>query len=279
MSAGFFRRPVAAPRTPPPLRALLALLALCCGLSAGYPVSADAGEADLATAINKAGRQRMLTQRIVKAYAQIHLGVMPEVSRAELAGAVEQFETQLSELEPLATDRATREALEAMRSAWRPFRAAAASPPGSDGLRALVAGDADLLGAAQKLVLRLQDRAGTPLGRLVNISGRQRMLSQRMAKVYMLRLAGLDTAALREEMESAQNEFVGALAELRAAPENTDAIRNELDTVALQWEWFQGALALEGAHSYKLIVADASESILDSMELITAMYQDLLARH
>jgi hypothetical protein len=49
-----------------------------------------------------------------------------------------------------------------------------------------------------------------------------------MAKAYMLRSWGVDLAWVREEMDSAANEFNGALTILMARPENTDQIRSEL---------------------------------------------------
>ena len=43
--------------------------------------------------------------------------------------------------------------------------------------------------------------------------------------------------------------------------------------MALQWEWLQTAIAAEGATSYRLIVAEATESILESTLRITRMYE------
>ena len=48
-----------------------------------------------AETINKAGRQRMLVERIVKTYAQIGLDITPDASRRELHDAVRIFEDQL----------------------------------------------------------------------------------------------------------------------------------------------------------------------------------------
>jgi hypothetical protein len=102
------------------------------------------------------------------------------------------------------------------------------------------------------------------------------MLSQRLAKLYMVRATGADSPGLRDEMDSARNEFSGALAALQAASENTATLRRELESVALQWEWFQGALGQDGGlASYRLVVADASESILRSMETVTRLYEGL----
>lgn len=256
----------------------LIVMTSCAMLAVAPEHYAVAADLSLGAAINKAGRQRMLTQRIVKAYAQIQLGVSPHAARTQLADAVALFEAQLADLRKSSTDREVHEVLARLERLWTPFRALAVKPVTQDGLRGLMAQDEAILSAAHKLVLVLQDRSGTPVGRLVNISGRQRMLSQRLAKFYMLRLAGLETAGMREDVEAARNEFSGALAELAAAPENSDAIVRELRAVALQWEWFHNALTLEGARSYALIVADSSESILNAMDLVTAMYEGLSPR-
>ena len=46
--------------------------------------------------------------------------------------------------------------------------------------------------------------------------------------------------------------------------------------MALQWEWFQGAIGQDGGlASYRLVVADSSEAILRSMETVTRLYEEL----
>jgi hypothetical protein len=233
---------------------------------------------DYGVAIDAAGRQRMLTQRIVKAYCQVGMRVTPEVSKAQLDAAVRRFDRQLLDLAKVVPNAESRDALARLRMQWRDFRRLAIGPVSRAGARRLAAQSDGVLQAAHQLVLLLQDAAGTPQARLVNLAGRQRMLSQRLAKLYMLRAYGVDTPSLRDELESTRNEFEGALASLRAAPENTGAIELELDAVALQWEWFKNALALQGTDSYVLVVGDASESILNSMDLITARYAALVSR-
>lgn len=249
-------------------------LALCVGalLLAG---SACAAQADLASLIDAAGRQRMLTQRIVKAYCQIGLQVTPEVSRAQLTGAVKRFDRQLTRLTADAPNADARSAARQVAQQWRGMRQVAVGPVNRDAARGLAARGEAVLQASQALVVLLESAAGTAQARLINLAGRQRMLSQRLAKLYMLRAYGVDTPSLRDELDAARSEFEGALATLRDAPENTAAIGLELDAVALQWDWFRGALDLQGTDSFVLVVSDASESILNSMDLITAKYAAL----
>jgi hypothetical protein len=224
-------------------------------------------------AINLAGQQRMLSQRIVKSWAQIGLNVQPAVSKRQLDEAVRRFEQNLRVLEPMLATPEARNALGGLHLAWAPLRTSVSGVIRQSDAALVDGRGEDVLQAAERLTRILQDQATVSTGRWVNLSGRQRMLSQRLVKIYMLRQWGLDNSRLREELEAIQNEFSGALAGMQQRAGNSEALREELDKLALQWEWLRTALATEGAESFRLILAEGGDAVLELADEVTRLYE------
>lgn len=233
-----------------------------------------ASDADFLQRIDRAGEQRMLSQRIAKSYSQLGLNLQPIVAKQELDEAIVRFDNNLSFLEADAAD-GTKVALATLREHWLSFRTAARGVPGLTGAIWLAHQADDVQHAAERVVRDLQNshpNATLATGRLVAQAGRQRMLSQRIVKTYLLLSWGDPSDLTREELEATVNEFSGALDSLRRRSDNTAETARELEEMAQHWEWLQAALATEGATNYRLIVAEAGEAILQSAERLTKLY-------
>jgi len=241
------------------------LLALGCVAQMAHAAAAEA--------IDLAGQQRMLSQRIVKSWCQIGLNVQPMLSKRQLDEAIRHFENNLKALDAEASSPQARTALAGLRAAWSPLRSTALGVIRQSDATLLDARAEDVLMAAERLTSALQDQSSAPVSRWVNLAGRQLMLSQRLVKVYMLRQWGVDNARLRDELDSVQNEFSGALTSMQQRPDNSAAARSEIDNLVLQWEWLRTALATEGAESFRLILAEGGDAVLELADQVTRLYQ------
>jgi hypothetical protein len=234
-------------------------------------------------AINKAGRQRMLSQRMAKAWLAIGLNVEPRKAEKIMADSMALFERQLVELKAFAPSPDILATYRALENVWAEYKSAlVGGTPKREAAAALLALDARVLKLAHQGTVQLEQASGKAVGKLVNMAGRERMLSQRSAKFYLCLSWGATDASmdkLREthirELNIARDEFVQALDTLSQAPEVNSNIRNELTLARQQWVFFDNALSrlqqTPGSLQHAAEVFTSSEHVLQIMDRVTGM--------
>jgi hypothetical protein len=256
---------------------LQALLTL--PLAAALPGRAASKPLEMASAINKAGRQRMLSQRIAKVNAQLLLNVHTKKALKIMDESVALFDSQLSELQAFAPTPEIRGLYAQLVQLWAPYRSAAYAMPSMSNLKVVAELNEGVLKTAHAATVALEKHSGTAATRLVNIAGRQRMLSQRAAKFYLFRAAGLAGAEIEKGLTAARKEFEAGLAELKDAPQNTVKIKSRLLSAESQWAFFAHALDnyTPGTRNMTHLeyVAASSENVLEVMNDITQLYQSV----
>jgi nitrate/nitrite-specific signal transduction histidine kinase len=234
---------------------------------------------DINDAINKAGRQRMLSQRVAKSYMALGQKVHGDADKI-LGASMALFDRQLVELKAFAPTPEIKATYATLESAWSECKTAlVGAAPAKAGAEQVLALSGKVLQLANQGTVQFEAHSGKPVGRLVNIAGRQRMLSQRMAAFYLSASWGVQAAAAQAELAKARDEFLKAHEVLKTAPEATAAIKAELQLAESQFAFFDTALRnlRPGAAdtTAQMNVFTTSERILQVMDGVTGMYSKL----
>lgn len=257
------------------------MLGLSAALALGPTWPAGAQVVDLNDAINKAGRQRMLSQRVAKAYIALAEGVETPLAQQVLDKSLALFDRQLIELKAFASSAELKRTYTALEASWSEYKTSLiGTAPSRAGAATVIANAGKVLALAHQGTQQYESLLAKPIARLVNVAGRQRMLSQRMAKFYLALALPVDVTLAKAEITKARTEFTTALELLRNAPEATARIREELQLGEAQWLLFDNALKKVPAPGATKPLSDVfitSENLLVVMDRITGLYSGLKA--
>lgn len=257
------------------MKTALAAALLACSLfaAAAHGAPAPAGRPAVTQELVAAGELRLQSQRLAKLWLQAGLGINAGAASRQLADGVVRFERSLAALGHLARNEHTQKPLQRIGELWTEYRSVLLLPYGSDGLAAVNRLADELMLASGRLSLRVEAQVDGGGGRLLDLSLRQNMLAQRLARLYLLAQAGDRSRGRLVDIEQARKEFATALDELAAARENTPASREALALARGQWLFFERALAEIGKPGSRADhVATTSERIREVLDEVSRQY-------
>lgn len=224
----------------------------------------------VAQAINRAGQQRMLSQRLVILYAMVCTRTDAAAASLLIRQSAERIEGNLAALESSVSAATFGDLIASARQGWAALATILKEPPQAQRLPEVDRLAEAVLNQADALVSALESSGLAASVRVINASGRVRMLSQRMAKLALLQHQGIDSAAV---MAATAPAFEQGLAVLTAAPLSTPAIRDLLQSAQQAWDTLLAAIPQAGQKSGRLQVAAASEELLSLCDRLTEAYQ------
>ncbi len=279
------------------------LLVALAAILAPSVVPAAPSTKEFAVAINQAGRQRMLSQKMSKEFLLVSLDVDAEANRAELGKTINLFDSTLKRLitgeadvsvPPPPTPEVAAQ-LEIVKTIWDPFRetmekgrAPAPVPPAS--LTFMARESLRLVTEMDKAVTLYEvasQAAGIKsTGTVVNVAGRQRMLTQRMSKNMLLIALKVETETARKDLQFARDLFDKSLKgltegnpEMNLPPTTNKTILQQLGNVSDLWKRFSAlvekALPADTVVSPELVreVADLNVKLLAACQKVVSSYE------
>ena len=241
--------------------------------------------AHFADAVNRAGQLRMLSQRLVKLHLLRLADVQPRQQQTLLDDSVQRVDANLAWLSKGLSQPGFGDLLALLGATWQALaptlkgKPVAAQVPQVDQLAGR------LLQDAERLTASLQSAGSVASLQVLNVAGRQRMLSQRFAQMALMDLLGVEedadegAASRSAAMTAVQHDFERALAYLNGLPLATPDIRAALDQAATGWQQMlaatpQGQRPAGRDRLARLeTVANASEALLDLFEQLSTHYE------
>ncbi len=206
---------------------------------------ARAASLHLAELINLSGRQRMLSERMAKAWMMIGRNISPVKARRLLHQSISLYERQRAVLAVAGHKHVLAELLRREARCWPRYRRLLLETPRRERMDSLLAANADIVDIAERATYELA-RNPDRNGALINLAGRQRMLVQRMAKNYLGRLWVRNHADYDSAIKRDRDAFTSELEHLAECIQDTPSAQTQLGQVRLQWLGLQQFFVSEG---------------------------------
>jgi nitrate/nitrite-specific signal transduction histidine kinase len=226
---------------------------------------------NLSEAVNIAGKQRMYTQRMLKDYAMVGMHNTFGKPEKDLADVMKNFEEHMNALYDFTKDETTKKSIKKAQKLWNPIKQTLNSPPSKDSAAKLQESLEELLKVADETTKLFAKQTGKTSGEIINISGRQRMLSQRMASLYMLKVWGIDDPKFSQKMNDSMNLFKRSLDKLLNYEKNTPDITQLLNKAKRSFKFFEFMNRSKSKFIPSLIYKKSND-ILKNMNTATGLY-------
>jgi hypothetical protein len=260
-----------------PLRIpLIVVVALAMCLSCALPVTAQ--NVVTLNSVAAAGKQRMLSQRALKAYAQLSLNVAPEKATVILAATLDELKSSNATLRAMSKE-PNHATLQAQAALIDKLTAVMAIPPNPSSVLQAAQISEDLLNNAETVTQGFIKSGAEAPAAMVNLAARQRMLSQRAASAYLVYQTLAKSPEMKARALKAVADFKAAINAFDDAKTEFPQIADRIEMARVQMVFFDNALSNIDSPTKEQFttIATTSERILSEMDSMTSDMVKLIA--
>lgn len=256
-------------------------------LAAFSPVNKNIG---LGSAVNMAAKQRMLTQRMGKAFLYKTLGINLEQSTREIEASVTTFEENLRLLKAFSPSEEITRNISLMDTQWFIYKKIVTGEITRPHAQYVVENNSNMLAACELTVSSIVSYAqmqsigsevpnlsAKEIAPLIATAGKQRMLCQRIALYFAAQKLGFKEGNVTATLQASMAEFQQNLNSLFTSPANNTDVDDALSEVLAQWNKLRdNAGEIERGEFSATELFTVTNQILTSMDKVASVYDKLL---
>ena len=223
--------------------------------------------------INIAAKQRMLSQQIAKDYLYVHKNIALNKTEKELQHSLNSFFKAHEILIHSIKDEEVKNLLDFVELSSNDFNQSIHKPFSIENAQLILDLSESMLEGNQYILDSLKNSVKVEEFKMIEISGKQRMLAQRIAKYYIAYQVGIKDENTVRSMKKAVIDFSTNLNRLLKYKKNTALINKKINEVNRLWiivHKFYNNIEKGGL---PLIVFNSTDKITKKMNEITELYR------
>ena len=222
--------------------------------------------------IDLAGKQRMLSQRIAKDYLYKGKKILFSKSKRELKKSLKELSEIQDKLNKSINDPQIKNLLMFVDMSIESFEETSEEKFNLDNAQLIIDLSESMLEGSQYVVDSLKDTVKISESKIISVAGKQRMLSQRIAKYYIAYQIGIKDETTIDQMNEAVAMFTKAHEILLKNKQNTPAINRKLNQIDRLWKIVYKFYIDIKKGGLPLIVFNTTSNITKKMDEITKLY-------